>query len=314
MDLRWQSRLILLLTLPIAGADLVLETAVWWSIDQRVILWSFGICAFFAIIVLLLRAGTPSAAAVGFVISSSLIFSTAPIPFSPLRTAFTPAFFVFLLAYAATRLGYPGKERLGTAESHAGRSAPQVAANLGVAMLFALHFVQIILLNANLVGPHLFSLVGHIKIPFPMNYTPALVFAPALAALAEAAADTVSSEIGQTLSLSLGQRFGTRPRLLTTLRVVEPGTNGGVTLLGSLAGILAAFLIALTGTWALRGSLLLLFLGTAGGIFGLFFDSLLGATLERKGYLNNDAVNFLSTLSAALFVLLLLLIPHPGIS
>ncbi len=35
----------------------------------------------------------------------------------------------------------------------------------------------------------------------------------------------------------------------------------------------------------------------------MFFDSLLGATLERRGWLNNDAVNFLSTASAALFAL-----------
>lgn len=49
-------------------------------------------------------------------------------------------------------------------------------------------------------------------------------------------------------------------------------------------------------------------LGWAGGVFGLFFDSLLGATLERQGWLNNDAVNFLSTLSAAVFALVLLAI------
>ena len=40
---------------------------------------------------------------------------------------------------------------------------------------------------------------------------------------------------------------------------------------------------------------------TAGAIVGLFFDSLLGAVLERRGWLNNDAVNALSTLAAALF-------------
>jgi uncharacterized membrane protein len=46
----------------------------------------------------------------------------------------------------------------------------------------------------------------------------------------------------------------------------------------------------------------------AGGIFGLFFDSLLGATLEERGWLNNDGVNFLSTMSAAGFALALLAI------
>jgi uncharacterized membrane protein len=53
----------------------------------------------------------------------------------------------------------------------------------------------------------------------------------------------------------------------------------------------------------------------AGGVFGLFFDSLLGATLERRGWLNNDAVNFLSSASAAAFALgLLVLLPYLGAS
>jgi uncharacterized membrane protein len=41
----------------------------------------------------------------------------------------------------------------------------------------------------------------------------------------------------------------------------------------------------------------------SGAVFGLFFDSMLGATLERRGWLNNDAVNFLSTSSATAFAL-----------
>ena len=35
-------------------------------------------------------------------------------------------------------------------------------------------------------------------------------------------------------------------------------------------------------------------------VAGLFLDSLLGAIPERRGWLNNDAVNTLSTLTAAL--------------
>jgi len=45
-----------------------------------------------------------------------------------------------------------------------------------------------------------------------------------------------------------------------------------------------------------------------GAVFGLLFDSVLGATLERRGWLNNDGVNFLSTASAAGFALGLLVI------
>jgi uncharacterized protein (TIGR00297 family) len=121
--------------------------------------------------------------------------------------------------------------------------------------------------------------------------------AMALAALAEAAADTVSSEIGQVL--------GGRPRMITTLHAVEPGTDGAVSAVGTVAGVVAAAIVAGAGSWAMRGDWSLFKLSCAGAVFGLLFDSLLGATLERKGWLDNDGVNFLSTGSAAVFALLL---------
>jgi uncharacterized protein (TIGR00297 family) len=144
--------------------------------------------------------------------------------------------------------------------------------------------------------PALQSLLIHGNVGSKPDEGLTAVFAlPAYAALAEAAADTVSSEIGQVL--------GGTPRMLTTLRRVPPGTDGAVSLAGTLAGVLAAGVIAAIGTLTLGlpwSSGVLVWLG---GVFGLFFDSLLGATLERKGWLNNDAVNFLSTAGAAGFVL-----------
>ncbi len=90
--------------------------------------------------------------------------------------------------------------------------------------------------------------------------------------------------------------------MITTLRAVEPGTDGAVSFAGTLAGMAAAGIVAAIGTLALRGDLdHVLAISCAGAVFGLFFDSLLGATLERRGWLNNDAVNFLSTASAAGF-------------
>jgi uncharacterized protein (TIGR00297 family) len=130
------------------------------------------------------------------------------------------------------------------------------------------------------------------------NRAPTLIFALGLAALAEAAADTASSEIGQV--------FGGLPRMITSLRKVEPGTDGAISLAGSLAGVVAAALVAAAGTYALRGDRTMFAISCAGGVFGLLFDSLLGATLEERGWLNNDAVNFLSTSSAAGFALGLL--------
>ena len=95
-------------------------------------------------------------------------------------------------------------------------------------------------------------------------------------------------------------------RALTTLRRVDPGTDGGITWAGTLAGVTAAGVVTVAGCVAFRGDPFLFVVSWAGGVFGLFFDSLLGATLERAGWLNNDGVNFLSTASAAGFALAIL--------
>jgi uncharacterized protein (TIGR00297 family) len=102
--------------------------------------------------------------------------------------------------------------------------------------------------------------------------------------------------------------------MITTLRTAAPGTDGAISFLGSLAGIAAAGLVAAVGTLALAGSSRMLAISWASGVFGLFFDSLLGATLERRGWLNNDAVNFLSTASASACALILLVVlPRPAV-
>jgi uncharacterized membrane protein len=72
--------------------------------------------------------------------------------------------------------------------------------------------------------------------------------------------------------------------------------------------VIAAGVVSVAGCLALRGDPSLFAISWAGGVFGLLFDSLLGATLERAGWLNNDGVNFLSTASAAGFALALLAI------
>jgi uncharacterized protein (TIGR00297 family) len=292
MKLRWQSKLVLLLVLPFAGADLVLQTH-WWATQMMLVaLVTVGLSFLLGLVVLKLRAATPSGAATGAVLTASLMFSTLTFPYRPWQTALIPVLAVSLLAWIATRLGREQKERLGTAEQRHGRSEYQVAANLGAAAIASSEFAQTWLTNTHwFTRPHL---------------APALLFAVGLAALAEAAADTVSSEIGQV--------FGGQPRMITTFRQVDPGADGAISLAGTLAGIAAAAIVALAGALALGGGWEMFWIACAGGVFGLFFDSLLGATLERRGWLNNDAVNFLSTAGAAGFALgLLAAMAHSGV-
>jgi uncharacterized protein (TIGR00297 family) len=281
----WQSKLVLLLVLPVAGASIVLQ-AHWWAENSwPVALWTLGLSLLFALVVLQLRAATPGGAFAGTAITASMMFSTvtfAPaetFPYAPWHTALVPVLAVFVLTAIATRLGRDQKKQLGTAELRHGRTASQVAANLGLAALLSEQVAQ-----SWLAGSSWYS-----------HFDSSLLLVVGLAPLAEAAADTVSSEIGQII--------GGRPRMITTMRRVDPGVDGAISLVGTLAGVAAALIVSAAGAMALGGGAAFFWISSASGVFGLFFDSLLGATLERRGWLNNDAVNFLSTASAAAFTL-----------
>jgi uncharacterized protein (TIGR00297 family) len=259
--LAWQSKLILgIVVVPIA-ISVAWEARFWAMHETRVVIWSLGLSALLGLVAWRSRSATPAAAATGALLSASMMFSTFVFPYQPWRTAIVPVIAVLVLTSLATRFGRKRKESFGMAEERRGRGAAQVCANLGFAALVCCPIMQ-------------------------TRFDELVMFA-AYASLGEAAADTVSSEIGQVL--------GGAPRMLTTLRRVEPGTDGAISAVGTLAGVLAACVIGMIGAWVLHGNLVVGCVISAGGIFGLLFDSLLGATLERKGWLNNDAVNFLSS-------------------
>lgn len=172
---------------------------------------------------------------------------------------------VFVLTYLATRFRGKQKKSAGIVQDHLGRDGLQVFANLGAASV-------ILLFN---------------KVPWG--------WLAACAVLAEAAADTVSSEVGKALN--------SRPRLLTSWAVVHAGTNGAISAIGTLVGIIAAAFVAiicveLVEPWKFVPHIWLE-ASIVAAVLGMFFDSLLGATLENRRWLNNDAVNFLSTCFAA---------------
>jgi uncharacterized protein (TIGR00297 family) len=121
-------------------------------------------------------------------------------------------------------------------------------------------------------------------------HAPLMLLAMA-AALAVAASDTVSSECGQALKREA--------RLITTLQKVPAGTDGGITLAGTVAGTAAALLVSAVG---LRVGLLStpwMWIASLAGVGGMVIDSFLGALFERRGWIGNDSVNFISTVVAA---------------
>ncbi len=215
----------------------------------------------FALLAFSLRAVTPLGAVAGATVCFLLC---AGVGFPALAALMA----VFVMAALSTRIGYSKKISLGTAETTGGRNALQVLANLSVAAFCAI----------------LYGVTGR------------AIFLFAIAAsLSEAAADTVSSEVGQLSN--------DKARLITTWQEVPAGTDGGVTVLGTLSGLAAA--IAVAAVCALAGIIPWTHAGIPilAALCGTTADSFLGALLERRKILNNDAVNFLGTVIAALIAM-----------
>jgi uncharacterized protein (TIGR00297 family) len=219
--------------------------------------------AVFAAVGRLVRGVTTSGAIAGAFVCFAILWAAGIGGFAALLT-------VFVLTWASTKFGYAKKQRFGTAEARSGRNASQVVANLGIAGACALAFLA-------------------------LRQPPWLVAMGA--ALAEAAADTVSSEIGQAV--------GGQPRLITNWHRVPPGTNGAVTAPGSAAGVLASAAVGAvcygSGIFGWRSALVC----AAAGIAGMIADSFLGATVEREGFLGNNGVNFIATAVAATMAFLI---------
>ncbi len=184
----------------------------------------------------------------------------------------TLLFASFLVASVSSRLGLKRKSVLGIAEERGGRRGPGNAiANTGLAAFAAALAV---------LSPHADG-----------------ALLAMVAALSAAGSDTVASEIGKA--------WGRRTFLFPTLARVRPGTSGAISLEGTAAGLVAAL-----GLAALAQPLGLVhghavWYAAAGATIGSFVESLLGATLEGPGIVNNDLLNFLNTAVAAVVALAL---------
>ena len=178
--------------------------------------------------------------------------------------AFITLVALFIMTWMTTRLGLARKQELGLAEKREGRTAKQVLANLAVPAIAAVAFAR----TGNRVW-----------------------LVAMCAALGEAATDTVASEVGQA--------FGGRPRMITSLRSVAAGVDGGITLWGTIGGIASAVVLAAIAAGRGLVSLSQLWILIPAGFVGMLTDSIMGATLQRRGLLSNEGVNLAATLIAA---------------
>ncbi|MDP9052475.1 MAG: DUF92 domain-containing protein [Acidobacteriota bacterium] len=288
---RLQSRLLVWTVMPLLFVlDAVRSVALMVHAPRlhTVVFESVGFSTCLALLAWRLKAATLPAALSGGVICLSLLYGTQAYRTPLTHSALIPLVELFVLTFLATRAGRNRKTATGLAESRLGRTTSQVVANLGFAALLAVP-LTLIAVCVWRVWPRPF--IGLLW-PQPTAQSISLMInIGVIAALAEATADTVSSEIGQA--------FGLTPILLTTLRPVPPGTDGAISFNGTLAGIAAAVIIAATGAPTLGLDAHQCILALTAAVAGLFFDTLLGATLERRGFIGNDLVNFASTAFSA---------------
>jgi Raf kinase inhibitor-like YbhB/YbcL family protein/uncharacterized protein (TIGR00297 family) len=187
--------------------------------------------------------------AIAAAVMGTLIFGLGGLPAAVLLLAF------FVSSSLLSRLFGRRKRSLNEKFSKGSRrDAWQVGANGGLATVFiVLHGV------------------------FPAQAWPWIGFAASLAAVN---ADTWATELG-VLSTS-------EPRLISTGRRVERGASGGISLVGTLAALVGAALIAGLGVWLGPGMGQAALAGLAAvalaGLFGALFDSYLGATVQAIYY------------------------------
>lgn len=260
------------------------------ELSRTAIHWLVGNTAL-AVLGYLARSVTVSGMAGGWVLGAMLILFGG-------WQLYVVLLLFFVIGTLATKLGYERKRKLGLAQERGGRRGFSHAfANAGLAAVIAI-------------------LIGH------TGFSDDLLFLMAVAAFATATADTLGSEVGQWI--------GRRTFLPLTFRTVPKGTEGAISIEGTLAGAMGALLIAFagivlnqhrllgdgSGTVALfhvaRGAVFsvdfwkMVSLVALAGFAGSWFESILGSWNRRRLQpIPNGVVNFINTMmGAALFAML----------
>ena len=179
----------------------------------------------------------------------------------------------FILGSAATRYKFEYKKRIGVDQGRGGaRGYRNVFANGIVAAAAAVLF-------------------GVFQQPvFIVMY---------VGCVATAAADTLASEIGVT---------GGIPYMITTLKKVPIGVNGGVTLTGEGVALFGSFIVSLVALLLNVITPEMMIICTIAGFVGTNIDSLVGALLENRGYFGNAGTNLLATIGGGVFSVVLYLL------
>lgn len=194
--------------------------------------------------------------------------------------------FYFIVGSAVTRIGMAQKEAFGIAEKRSGARGPENvwgSALTGTGCALGILVISVFNLETRLI-----------------TYLLLLGF---VASFSTKLSDTCASEVGKA--------YGKRTFLITTLQPVPRGTEGAVSLEGTLAGIVASVAMSLVGWLVGLIDLTGLVFCVVAAFIATNIESLIGATLQAKvSWLTNEVVNILNTLIGAGVAILLALVWH----
>lgn len=193
--------------------------------------------------------------------------------------------FYFLAGSAVTRIGMAEKEALGIAEKRSGARGPENVWGSALIGTFCALGVYWATWNGstNAQGWVPLLLLGYVA--------------------------SIGTKLADTCGTEIGKAYGQRTFLITTLQAVPRGTEGAVSLEGTVAGIVGSIAIA-TLAWSV-GLISPMGIGICAiaAFIATNIESLIGATIEGKvGWLTHDVVNILNTLIGAIAAILLALV------
>ncbi|PNJ98026.1 TIGR00297 family protein [Cylindrospermopsis raciborskii C04] len=182
--------------------------------------------------------------------------------------------FYFIVGSGVTRIGIKQKQVQGIAEKRSGARGPENV--WGSALIGALCSLGVLLLPA-------------------WSYVLCLGY---VASFSTKLSDTTASEIGKA--------YGKRTFLITTLQPVSRGTEGAISLEGTLAGMVGSILVAIVGWSVNLIDMPGIFWCAIASFIATNLESVIGATLQSKyTWLTNEVVNIFNTLIGAIVAMIL---------
>jgi len=201
--------------------------------------------------------------------------------------------FYFLVGSGVTRIGKAQKEAEGIAEKRSGARGPE---NVWGSALTAT------LCAVGVWGLSILGQTGDIlgetgKMPVPQDLISLLLLGYA-ASFCTKLSDTCASEIGKA--------YGKRTFLITTLQPVPRGTEGAVSLEGTIAGIVGSILMALVSSAVGLIDLTGIAFCVIAAFIATNIESVIGATIQSQfEWLTNEVVNFFNTFIGAIAAIVL---------